>query len=65
MLFKINCNVAIEVIQLNCTGGDYYGLILESMQTLNPLENFYIAIVHSYFDRNAIGISVLLGCLCI
>ena len=62
-MFMINCNVAIEVTQLNCTGGDYFGLIVKSMPILSPLENFYIAIVHSYFDRNAIHISVLLGCL--
>ena len=67
ILVKINCKVAIQVIQLNCTEGYYYGLVLNSegdstncrsLSTINcsPFEaarHFYVS--NSYFARNTIG----------
>ena len=61
MLLKVNCKVAVQGIQVNCTRGLGYGLVLESKQSLNTLKtttNFNIAIVHSYFGRNFITISL-------
>ena len=67
MLVRINCKVAIKVIQLNCTEGYYYGLVLgskgdstncRSLNTTNcrsfeAARHFYVS--NSYFARNTIG----------
>ena len=67
MLVRINCKVAIKVIQLNCTEGYYYGLVLGSKgdstncrslittncRSFEAARHFYIS--NSYFARNTIG----------
>ena len=65
MLLRINCKVAIQVMQLNCTGGYYIGFALEFTEDFNNCisqvevtSHFYMS--HSYFGRNSVGGSMYL-----
>ena len=58
MLLRINCKVAIQATQINCTEGYYYGLVLEHKGdstncSMEDISHFYMS--HSYFGRNTIG----------
>ena len=65
MLLRINCKVAIQVTQLNCTGGYYIGFALEFKEDFNNCisqvevtSHFYMS--HSCFGRNSVGGSMYL-----
>ena len=58
MLLRINCKVAIQVTQINCTEAYYHGLVLEHKSdytncSIEDVSHFYMS--HSYFGQNTIG----------
>ena len=52
MLLRINCNVAIHITQVNCTGGYPYGLVLNFEYTHCKSDEVTFIMSNSYFDRN-------------
>ena len=59
MLLRIKCKVAIQATQVNCTGGHYYGFVLEvERNSTNCKSQFFFHMSHSYFGRNTVGASL-------
>ena len=59
MLLIINCKVSIQVIQVNSTGGYYYGLAMKlkgDSTNSNSTGHFYMS--QSYFGSNRAGVSI-------
>ena len=63
ILLRINCKVAIQVAEVNCTGGYYNGFALEFMgdftnciSQVEVTSHFYMS--HGYFGRNSVGASM-------
>ena len=59
MRLRINCRVAIQMIQINSTSGDYYGLTLKMKgNSTNCEPQVIFHILHSYFGGNIMGASL-------
>ena len=59
MLLIINHKVSLQVIQVNSTGGYYYGLVMRLKRdstNSNSTGHFYMS--QSYFGRNRAGVSI-------
>lgn len=59
MLLIINHKVSLQVIQVNSTGGYYYGLVMRFKRdstNSNSTGHFYMS--QSYFGRNRAGVSI-------
>ena len=62
MLLRINCKMAIQVTQFNCTGGHLYGFYLELKgDSINCSSQVQFHMSHSYFARNNQGTSLYLS----
>ena len=61
MLLRINCKMAIQVTQINCTGGHSDGFYLELKgESINCNSQVQFHMSHSYFARNNQGTSLSL-----
>ena len=59
MRLRVNCRVAIQMIQINSTSGDYYGLTLKMKgNSTNCKSQVIFHILHSYFGGNIMGASL-------
>ena len=69
MLLWINCQVEIQVTQLNCTGGSRYGFKLKlkrdstNCNSVEVTSHFYMS--HSYFGRNKFSAIMDVGSICV
>ena len=59
MLLIINCKVSLQVIQVNSTGGYYYGLFIKlKRDSTNSNSTGHFFMSQSYFGRNRAGVSL-------
>ena len=53
---RINCRVAVQATQVDCTGGHHYGFYLEFIgESTNCKSQVIFHMSHSYFGRNTVG----------
>ena len=59
ILLVINCQVSLQVIQVNSTGGYYYGLFMKlTRETTNNNSTGRFFMLQSYFGRNQAGVFI-------